>query len=59
MKRSAEDIRAHFLFSVEPISKPGQQCQCLKLVNSVQIKQDYQYIFETIVFAHQYSNKNK
>lgn len=26
-----------FYFSVEPISRPGQQCQCLQLVDSVQI----------------------
>lgn len=38
MKRSAEDVGVHiFFFSVESISRPGQQCQWLKLVDSVQI----------------------
>lgn len=39
MKRSAEDVGAHifFFFPVEPISRPGQQCQWLKLVDSVPI----------------------
>lgn len=55
MKRSAEDVGAH-IFLLKPISRPGEQCQWLKLVELAHISTESSIYISDINFLDEYSN---